>query len=261
MPKGFKFNCTSCNQSIRAYPEHIGCKLQCPHCGQSLRVPDPLDEKPDELVQHKLFTEEELALIAHFDPEFRDMALGLSHSRYWQYTLAARLIQHEVQPMQGVVLDIAREQAKLDEWLKDHDRFIALVRDKANEFFGILYLLQDMMVNQFEPSLRQDSVERIVDAVRRMSMAFQRLTDYHQSLFATALPPEYPYQELQGIMKGWVPFCWQSVRSMAEKMQVVRVQRRCTVLEQRLQASFAPPTLSQFFITINYLPRRIVFER
>lgn len=262
MADGFKFNCPLCSQHIRAFEEHIGSHLQCPGCHKTITIPDPLDDfsNGDRLVQYKHFEEDEIFAVLEEGRDIHDIAIGLTHNKYWQFVLASELLFRSLSPLKRAVLNVGREQAQLEEFLLDHDPYIQIIEQKANEFFGILYMLGELINNQVLPNLQQDSVIKIVDTGKVFDAALQRLIKFNDSVYETALPPDYPYPELQGIMKGWCQFCWQGVNQFAELLHDHRIQRRAKLHGQQVQVTISPPTLSQFFIALTRLPKDLTIE-
>ena len=261
MSSAFKFGCPSCGQHIRAYDEHVGSYIECPACHQNILVPDPLEDPTsrDKTAVHKLFSEEEQALIQKEGREIFDLSIALTHRKYWQFILLAEMLRRGLTPLRATVLDLGRQQAVLPDMIKDHEVYAEQIRAKTNEYFGILYVLYDCVSNHLLQALEQDSATRVIACAHQARQAIERLQAFHLSIFTLAFPRDYPYPEIIGVLKGWTPFAWQGLDQLVNLLLATRVQRRLQLHEQLLQVSFAPPTIHLFFHHLQHLPKRITF--
>jgi DNA-directed RNA polymerase subunit RPC12/RpoP len=244
-----KFACSHCSQHIRAFPEHIGQSLRCPSCGTTITVPSSSqmeEEREEELVVVRKFTDDELNLIRREGSGAYEAYIGGAVRKYWQFTLLADLLAKRMQPLQRSVLDILRKQEQWDRDVVSHGQFVNFINDKTIEFFGILYQLCDRMVNDLDKVLYEDNLEQILVFANQMGTICQRLTAFHDSLFERPLPAESPYTELQGIMKGWAPFCWQHLNNVIDELKALGVRKQTDSSWKVLQMSFTPPTLHEF---------------
>ena len=260
MSSEFVFNCPFCGQHVRAFAEHVGSRMSCPRCQNQLSVPDPLDKDGSggRLVAYKVFTDEEMMQIRIQDSRFGDLAMGLTHNKYWQFVLLAELLHHSLEPLRVVLVDEHHEQALALDPAPDHALYAGQLDAKVNEFYGLLYLLYDVMNNHIQPAWEQDSALEIIKAAQHTRAIMGRLEQFQLSVYALPMPEEYPFPLLQDLIKTWVPHCWQTMDALVRMLLEQRTQRRLQLHEQLLQVSFVPPSMAQYFIARAHLPQGAV---
>ncbi len=251
-----KFRCYYCSQHIRAFREHIGQSIACPSCGSMITVPreSSVQEEEEELVVSRKFTDEELTLIRREGSGAYEAFIGGAVRDYWQFTLVADLLGKRLLPLQATVLDIMRKQEVYERDVVTHTQFVQFINEKSEEFFGLLYLLADRMTNELERVLYQDDLNTIIAFANQLGIILGRLKDFHDSIYQKPLPTVYPYPELQGILKSWAPFCWQNMKNVIEELKHLGVRKQTDSSWKRVQMSFSPPTLHQFYYHKLQLP-------
>ncbi len=255
-PDVVKFSCYQCSQHIRAFREHIGESIMCPSCGTMITVPavSQFDEKVEELVVQRKFTDEELDLIRQEGAGAYEAFIGGAVSKYWQFALVADLLTKRLSPLQQSVLDLMRRQVIYDREVVNHGPFIKFVNAKAEEFFGILYMLTDRLAGELDRVIYEDNLSQIITFSNQVGVVILRLRKFHDSIYEQPLPGEYPYPELQGIMKSWAPHCWQSIKNVTEELRQLSVRKRNDGSWKAMQMAFAPALLHEFYYHLKFLP-------
>ena len=200
------------------------------------------------------FSDDELNLIRREGSGAYEAYIGGAVRKYWQFNLTADLLSKRIAPLQSSVLNIMRPQQIYDHEVISHTQFVTFINEKTEEFFGILYQLCDRMVNDLDKVIYQDSLEPIIGFANQMGVLIQRLTRFHESIYEKPMPAVAPYTDLLGAMKGWAPFCWQSLNNVKDELRHLAQRKQNDSSWKAIQMSFTPPTMHEFFYWRMQLP-------
>ena len=229
----------------------------CPSCKGMISVPhasQPDAKEDEELVSVRKFSEQELAFIRREGLGAYDAYIGSAVKKYWQFALLADLLQKRMQPLQDTILDIMRPQAQWEEETIIHNNCIDYLNKKMQDFFSILFQLNDRFVQDLDRVLYQDDLQVIIGFANQVGANMMRMKKFHEAIYETPLPGVYPYPELLSIMKGWAPAIWQTMNNVCSELKTLSVRKEDDSAWRSLQFCFSPPSMHEFFYHKMGLP-------
>lgn len=264
MSQTFEFACPYCSQSFAVGSNYFGIEFPCPHCNSPLLIePETavLDRAPSGMNAQMPatprnspgFSAEELALLSGEDPQLREAVAAAAKQNCWECWLIAQLLTYRLEPLRLSVFDTTRKLATNRVWPSSKSKLHKRIDGDMHAFFDIVDRLYLLMTEHLYRAMVLEDVSTIVDFTNLCSREFAELGEFRDTFYSQSFPADGIYSEIQQIINGWVPYCWQACSHLVYYLNRHCTERRQLLPRMRPQIALMPPTMHRFYMLLQQI--------
>ena len=267
------FNCVHCEAPFTVTEDHLGAEVSCPECDGGNVLPtaeeyygadtvlgmQPIEEDEPDPHPHGQQTQQNAGGLPDFfsDAEWTELATSdrvvynavydWSAKPSWRFALMAAMMRNRLTNLRAVVNE-PLEFTRTISFFRSRGKANDAMLKHANRFIYLSSNLNQQLGTYLWYSLFQHGLQPQYDFFDRITPWIEHLAAFHADLEDLPLMDDDDAAAMQDSMARWVPWVWQSLDRLADRLDYDSDFEHQHDSRIRAQVSVLPPSMHAFFI-------------